>query len=270
MARRNAFQILNFFEKCKIYKISSLHYNLKNYKGGFVMKRIIKVVPILLGSVLLAVSATIPKDIVSLLDKIDTANAKYKTAKASFDFLTKFEGGTYSQKGEMLIDNTTRKFKANEGTTTYIYDGNYLWVYFPEKKLYSKRRLSPDDVQRSLFDLMPVSIALSPICKKTFTDKDFLSTLGKSSLSKTTFQNREAFLLSFTTKKEEMATKIYVDAKDYKVLQISMVLTGKNFEVLWKINSLQTNLSFPKGTFSFSPPAGAKEFVPSKGKEPGR
>jgi outer membrane lipoprotein-sorting protein len=234
------------------------------------MKRIIKVVLILLGSVLLGLSATIPKDIVSVLEKIDATNVKYKTAKASYEFLTKFDSGTYTQKGEMLIDNTTGKFKANEGTTTSVYDGNFFWVYFPDEKLYSKRKHTSEDIKRNLFNFMPVSIALSPICKKTFTDKDFLSTLGKSSLSKTTLQKKDALLISFTTKKEDMTTKIYVDAKNYKVLQVSMILPGKNFEVLWKITSLQTNLSFPQGTFSFAPPAGAKEFVPPKQKESGR
>jgi outer membrane lipoprotein-sorting protein len=233
------------------------------------MKRSIKAI-FLLGSVLLGLSATIPKDIVSLLEKIDETNAKYKTAKASFEFLTKFDRGTYTEKGEILIDNTTGKFKGNEGTTKFVYDGEFLWLYFPDEKLYSKSKRTAEDMKRNLFNFMPISIALSPICKKTFTDKDFLSTLGKSFLSKTTFQKKDAFLISFTTKKEDMMTKIYVDAKNYKVLQVSMILPGKNFEVLWKISSLQTNPSFPRGTFSFAPPAGAKEFVPPKGKESGR
>ena len=225
------------------------------------MKLKIKLVLLLVGSVL-CLSATLPEDILSVLERIDATNAKYKTAKASIQFLTKFDSGTYTQKGEMLIDNTTGKFKANEGTTTFIYDGNFFWVYFPDEKLYSKSKHTTDDMKRNLFNFMPISIALSPIIKKTFTDKGFLSTLGKSSLSKTTFQKKKTFLISFTTKKADMTTKVYVDAKSYKVLQVSMILPGKNFEVGWKITSLQTNLSFPKGTFSFTPPAGAKEFVP--------
>jgi peroxiredoxin len=88
--------------------------------------------------------------------------------------------------------------------------------------------------------------------------------LGKSSLSKTTLQRKDALLITFTDKKDGSIVKVVVDAKEYKVLQVSMTLPGGQGEMVYKVTSLQANPSFPEGTFTFTPPPGAKEYAPPK------
>jgi peroxiredoxin/outer membrane lipoprotein-sorting protein len=204
----------------------------------------------------------------AVLEKIDKNNANYKTAKASLEFLMKMGPMSQTLKGEMLIDNTTGKFKANIGEgpmlSTILYDGEFLWTYSSMENEYSKNQVPSQAVQEGIFFFMPISMALSPICKKTFTSENFLSTLGKSSLSKTTLQRKDALLITFTDKKDGSVIKIAVDAKEYKVLQITVIPPGGQGEMVYKITSLQANPSFPEGTFTFTPPPGAKEYAPPK------
>jgi peroxiredoxin/outer membrane lipoprotein-sorting protein len=231
------------------------------------MRRAVKVI-LLVGSALLCLGATIPKDILAVLEKIDKNNANYKTAKASLEFVMKVGPMSQTLKGEMLIDNTTGKFKANMGEgpmlSTIVYDGEFLWTYSPTTKEYTKTQLPPQAVQEGIFFFMPISVAFSPICKKTFTSENFLATLGKSSLSKTTLNKKNALLITFADKKDGSILKVVVDAKEYKVLQVSMIPPGGQGEMLFKATSLEVNPTFPEGTFAFTPPPDAKEYTPQK------
>lgn len=232
------------------------------------MQRAVKAMLLLVGSALLGLTATIPKDIMAVLEKIDQNNANYKSAKASLELVMKMGAMSQTLKGEMLMDNTTGKFKASMGEgpmlSTLIYDGEYLWSYTPMTNVYTKTKITPERMQAGLFYFMPLSIAFSPTCKKTFTSEDFLSSLGQSSLSKTTLNKKNALLVSFTDKKDKSVIKLFVDAKEYKVLQVSMIPPGGQGEIIFKITSLEANPAFPEGTFSFTPPAGAKEYTPQK------
>jgi peroxiredoxin/outer membrane lipoprotein-sorting protein len=168
----------------------------------------------------------------------------------------------------MLMDNTTGKFKVTIGEgpmlSTIVYDGQYIWTYSSMENEYTKNQVPSQAVQEGIFFFMPLSIALSPICKKTFTSQNFLSTLGKSSLSKTTLNKKNALLITFTDSKDGSLIKIVVDAKTYKVLQVSVIPPGGQGEMIFKIASLQINPSFPNDTFSFTPPADAKEYKPQQ------
>jgi peroxiredoxin/outer membrane lipoprotein-sorting protein len=232
------------------------------------MQRAVKVILLLVGSALLVVGATIPKDVMAVLEKIDKNNANYKTAKASLELVMKAGQMSQTLKGEMLVDNTKGKFRINVGegsqTTYIIYDGDMLWTYSPSTKEYTKDQLPSQTVQERLFFFMPASLALSPIGKKTFTSQNFLATLGKSSLSKTTLNKKNALLITFTDSKDGSLIKIVVDAKAYKVLQVSVIPPGGQGEMIFKIASLQINPSFPNDTFSFTPPADAKEYKPQQ------
>jgi peroxiredoxin/outer membrane lipoprotein-sorting protein len=232
------------------------------------MRRTVVGFLLLVGSALLLLGATIPNDIMAVLEKIDKNNANYKTAKASLELVMKMGPMSQTLKGEMLMDNTTGKFKVTIGEgpmlSTIIYDGQYMWTYSSMENEYTKNQVPSQAVQEGIFFFMPLSIALSPICKKTFTSQNFLATLGKSSLSKTTLNKKNAHLVTFTDKKDGSVIKIAVDAKEYKVLQITVIPPGGQGEITYKITSFQANPSFPEGTFAFTPPQGAKEYTPPK------
>ena len=232
------------------------------------MQRAAKVILLLVGSALLVLGAAIPKDIMAVLEKIDKNNANYKTAKASLEFRMQVGPMSQTLKGELWVDNTTGKFKANMGEgpmfSTIVYDGEFLWTYSPMTKEYTKTQLPSQTIREGIFFFMPISIALAPICKKTFTSQNFLSTLGKSSLSKTILNKKNAHLITFTDKNDGSVVKIVVDAKEYKVLQVSMIPPGGQGEMIFKVTSLESNPSLPEGTFAFTPPPGAKEYAPPK------
>ncbi|MBC7330545.1 redoxin domain-containing protein [bacterium] len=232
------------------------------------MRRAVVGILLLVGSTLLVLGATIPKDIMAVLEKIDKNNANYKTAKASLQLIIKMGPMSQTLKGELLMDNTKGKFKASIGEgamlSTIVYDGEYIWTYSSTDNEYSKNLVPSQAVQEGIFFFMPISIALSPICKKTFTSQNFLSTLGKSSLGKTILNKKSAHLITFTDKEDGSVIKIVVDAKEYKVLQVSFIPPGGQGEMIYKVISLQANPSFPEGTFAFTPPPGAKEYVPPK------
>lgn len=230
------------------------------------MKRMLKLVFLVVGSVWLALSATLPKDIVSLLERVDKTNASFKTAKASIDMVFKMGGMSTTLKGEIWIDNQTGKFRANFGMgplqTLLIYDGENLWSYNEAAKEYMKNKLSREEMEKSLFVLMPPAIALSPSCKKNFTSEEFLSTLKKSSLTKGTLNKKSVNIITFVDKTDNSQYKIVVEPKENRILEIGLVMPPEigQGEMLYKIVSLETNVSFSEGAFTFTPPAGAKEF----------
>lgn len=235
------------------------------------MKRMLKLVFLVVGSVWLALSATLPKDIVALLERVDKTNASFKTAKASIDMVFKMGGMSTTLKGEIWIDNQTGKFRANFGMgplqTLLIYDGENLWSYNEAAKEYMKNKLSREEMEKSLFVLMPPAIALSPSCKKNFTSEEFLSTLKKSSLTKGTLNKKSVNIITFVDKTDNSQYKIVVEPKENRILEIGLVMPPEigQGEMLYKIVSLETNVSFSEGAFTFTPPAGAKEFSMPRG-----
>lgn len=230
------------------------------------MKSISKWILLVVGSTLLSFSATLPKDIMTLLEKVDKTNASYKTAKASIEMVTKAGGMSTSLKGEIWMDNQTGKFRANLGMgplqILLVYDGENLWTYNEAGKTYDKKQFTRENIEKSFFLLMPPALALSPSCKKNFTSEEFLRTLGKSSLGKATLNKKSVNIITFVDKEDNSQFKIVVDPKECKILQVGMVMpSGVNsVEIVFKIVNVEANVPLPQDAFIFSPPPDAKEF----------
>lgn len=235
------------------------------------MKRTMSFLFVVVGGTWFALSATLPKDIIAVLEKVDKTNASYKTAKASLEMVMKMGPMSNSAKGELWIDNEARKFRVNLGIgplkTLLIYDGGTLWNYDEANKTYFKQKFPWEALEENLFAIFPPVIAFSPSCKKNFTSEGFLQTLGKSSLEKTILNKKEVLLITFVDKEDNSQFRIVVDPKGYRILQLGMVMPSKENggEVTFKILDFQSNISFPKDVFTFVPPPDAKEFTIPQG-----
>lgn len=233
------------------------------------MRSLKKLMLLVVGSVCLALSQSLPKDIMGVLERVDKANASYKTAKASIEMVMKMGQMSNSLKGELWMDNQAGKFRMHLGSgemeTLLIYDGENLWNYSVADKTYVKQKFTREDIEKGLFMLMPPALAVSPTCKKSFTSEDFLKTLGGSSLKSATLNKKSVHLITFVDKTDKSQIKLAVDPKDYRILQIALVMPPQaNGEVTFKILNIQANVSFPEDAFTFNPPSDAKEYTPQR------
>ncbi len=237
------------------------------------MKRTILLLLLVGGSAWLVLSATLPKNIIAVLEKVDKTNASYKTVKASLEVVTKMGGISTSMEGELWMDNQAGKFRVlyRTGPTRalMLYDGETLWNYMEANKTYLKQRLPREEVEKNWLLFLPPAVAFSPICKKSFNSESFLKSLGKSTMGKAVLNKKSVFVITFVDKEDNTQIKLTVDAKEYRILQIGIVVPSEENgkEVTFKIKSFQSNVSFPQDAFAFTPPPDAKEFTPPQGGE---
>lgn len=235
------------------------------------MKRTTSFVLLVVVGAWCALSATLSKDIITVLEKVDKTNASYKTVKAPIEVVMKMGPMSVSTKGELWIDNQTGRFKVNLDTgpmqMLMVYDGETFWNYDVANKIYAKQQVSKEDMEEMSFAIFPAIIAFSSSYKKSFTSEDFARTLEKASLSRTTLDKKNVLLVTFVNKGDNSQIKLWVDAKEYRILQLGITAPSGEGEVeaIFKVVSFQPNVSFPEDAFKFIPPAEAKEYTAPQG-----
>ncbi|MBC7326715.1 redoxin domain-containing protein [bacterium] len=233
------------------------------------MKKLIIFAWIVGGVALFALSATVPKNILDLLAKVDKNNASLKTIRASLLIVQKRGKESQSIKGELWLDNQTGKFKANIGEndslTTIVYDGDQLWNYYPSEKVYIKRKISPEEIETRIFELLPPLLSFRPNLTKTFTSEYFTNSLEKATLQKSTLDKKSVSLITFYEKDGSSQFKICIDPKVNRIVQFSFVVPKQEEEIIFKITDFQADVPLPGDFFKFTPPADAKEFSPQAG-----
>lgn len=153
---------------------------------------------------------------------------------------------------------------ANAGNSVTLYaDGKNIYQYYPSQKRYTK---APESV--------PVSIDQIVDLLRAVPDK---ATTGLSLLPDSTVKGHAVYQIAYTLQmppslpadkqkqwKEFMAKSepihYAIDKKSYLLLRLTQKLNGVALTVDLNDQTLNSNIS--SGTFTFTPPAGSKLYVP--------
>ncbi len=228
--------------------------------------KILKVCLLVLGTVGLLFSATLPPDVESTLDKIMTTIASYQTFRMDFQISAQLAGLKATADGFLLYDDMG-KFRIEIAQLVYlISDGKNLWIYSPLSKEFSKEDFALQDLLKMLAPILSsqestpsLGRAISFFLKQVLTSDDFA--LQSASLQEETLDGKKAIALTFISKKGFEA-KIWADGNNHDLLQLGVmakIAEGYRLIAYLKVLNISLMPSIPLNAFTFVPPPDAKE-----------